>query len=92
MVTAAGALSTALGRAVRPVDVPRALHSLVADTAVAAGAPGSLRELGLREADIPRAAGLAVARPYPNPRPVDGAAVRALLERAYRGVPPSTED
>ena len=35
------------------------------------GAPRSLRELGLAEADLDRAADLAVENPYWNPRPVE---------------------
>jgi len=41
------------------------------------GAPRSLRELGMTEADIARVANLAVAAPYANPRP------------AWPGAPPS---
>ena len=68
--------------------VPRALHALLADVAAAAGAPTSLRELGLGESDLDRAADLAVARAYPNPRAVERDAVRALLARALDGAPP----
>jgi maleylacetate reductase len=90
MAVAAGALATA-GRGRRGHgDVPGALHALVADVMTAAGAPASLRELGLREPDVARAAELAAARPYPNPRPVRADAVRALLARAYEGLPPAS--
>jgi alcohol dehydrogenase class IV len=85
---AAPAAMQAAGRALGAVDVPLALHALLLDVAHGAGTPTSLAELGLREADLARAAEIACARPYPNPRPphVDG--VRALLARAHAGVPP----
>jgi maleylacetate reductase len=53
------------------------------------GAPLSLRELGLAEDDIDRAAALAVEAPYWNPRPVERDAVRALLSAAWEGAPPA---
>jgi maleylacetate reductase len=52
------------------------------------GAPRSLRELGLAEGDIDRAAALAVEAPYWNPRPVERDAVRALLAAAWEGARP----
>ena len=42
----------------------------------------------MREADLDRAAELAVQTPYPNPRALDRAAVRELLQRAWEGVRP----
>lgn len=53
------------------------------------GAPGSLRELGLAEADLDRAADLAVESPYWNPRPLDRDAVRSLLAAAWAGEAPA---
>jgi maleylacetate reductase len=53
------------------------------------GAPMSLAELGMPEAGIDRATELAMANPYWNPRPLDKAAVHALLERAWSGAPVS---
>jgi maleylacetate reductase len=95
MAVVAGTLADAgVDGGERPRDadalrVPRALHALLADVAAAAGAPTTLRELGLRDADLDRAASLAAARPYPNPRPVHADAVRALLARALDGAPPA---
>lgn len=51
-------------------------------------APRSLRELGLAESDLDRAADLAVERPYPNPRPVERDGIRSLLQRAWEGARP----
>jgi len=53
------------------------------------GAPTSLRELGMAEAQLDRAADLAIANPYWNPRPVERQAVRELLQRAFDGVVPT---
>jgi maleylacetate reductase len=47
--------------------------------------PRSLRELGMPEREIDRAADLAVANPYPNPRPVERDAIRAMIARAWAG-------
>jgi alcohol dehydrogenase class IV len=55
------------------------------DLARKLGAPLSLRELGMPEAGIDRAAELATQTPYPNPRPVERAAIRELLQNAYAG-------
>jgi len=53
-----------------------------------AGAPLALRELGLAEQDIDRAADLAVANPYWNPRPVMREGIRHLLQTAWNGQQP----
>ena len=52
------------------------------------GAPRSLAQLGMQEADISRIVGLAVANPYANPRPVTEEGVTVLLEAAWSGRPP----
>ena len=51
------------------------------------GGPTSLREIGFAEADIGRAADLAVARAYPNPREVTRAGDPELLHQALHGDP-----
>ena len=51
-------------------------------------APSSLRELGMPEAGIEQGAALAVANSYPNPRPVEQAAIAAMLRRAWAGESP----
>lgn len=59
------------------------------------GAPTALRDIGMREQDLERAADLAVANPYWNPRPVGPEArhaLRALLQRAHAGQAPSAID
>jgi maleylacetate reductase len=57
--------------------------------AKAAGAPMALRDLGLQEADLDRAAELATANPYWNPRPVTRDAIRQLLQAAWSGQHPA---
>ena len=52
------------------------------------GAPTALKDIGMQATDLDRAADLAVANAYPNPRPLERAAIRALLQRAYDGAPP----
>jgi maleylacetate reductase len=61
----------------------------LAGLATRIGAPRALSELGMAEADLDRAADLAVEAPYANPRPVERAAVRRLLAAAWAGEPPA---
>lgn len=58
------------------------------DFALSLGAPHALKDLGLSESDLDRAADLAVRNPYWNPRPVEPTAIRALLQRAWEGARP----
>jgi maleylacetate reductase len=52
------------------------------------GLPTSLAALGLQDAQLEHAVSLATRVPYPNPRPVDAAGIRALLTSALEGRPP----
>ncbi|EZP83952.1 Maleylacetate reductase [Novosphingobium resinovorum] len=52
------------------------------------GAEMSLAKLGMPRDGIETAARLAVANPYPNPRPITEEGITALLERALDGLPP----
>jgi alcohol dehydrogenase class IV len=70
--------------------VPSAATGLY-DLGRAAGTPSSLKELGVRAADLDAAADLASRDPYPNPRPLERAAIRALLQAAFDGRRPSNE-
>ena len=49
------------------------------------GLPMRLADIGMKEADIERAAKFAVAAPYPNPRKVEYDPVLELLRNAYEG-------
>ncbi len=55
----------------------------------ALGLTRTLADLGLREADLDRAAELVAQGAFPNPRTVTRAGVRALLAAAYVGEPPA---
>jgi maleylacetate reductase len=48
-----------------------------------------LADLGLREADLDRAADIAVRNAYSNPRPFDRSDIRTLLQAAYEGRRPT---
>lgn len=70
--------------------VARALGSTSAagglfDLAKALGAPLTLKELGMPEEGLDKAADIAVANPYPNPRSLERGAIRQLLDDAYFG-------
>lgn len=82
--SAAPAAMERIARALGSDDAPRGLY----DLAVAVEGPISLREIGMREEDLDRAATIAVEKPYPNPRPVTREGVRTLLEDAFWGRPP----
>ena len=60
------------------------------DLAREAGAPMALRDIGMPESGLDRAADLAVANPYWNPRPFSRADIRALLDAAWHGRRPGT--
>jgi maleylacetate reductase len=72
-------------RALGVTDTPRGLF----DLARSLGAPTSLQALGMREADLDRAADIAVSNPYWNPRPIERGAIRALLDDAFFGRRPA---
>ena len=50
--------------------------------------PMKLADIGMKEADLERAARIAAEAPYPNPRKVEYAPVLALLRNAYEGARP----
>lgn len=78
---AAPVARAALVRALGTDDPAGALFALGART----GIPGNLAALGLAADALPRAAALATAKPYANPRPASTTEVLAVLEAAYRG-------
>ncbi|WP_374327074.1 maleylacetate reductase [Paracoccus pantotrophus] len=65
-------------------DPGRALHRFARES----GAPLALRDLGLKETDLDRAAEIATRNPYWNPRPVERDALRRLLAAAWAGEAP----
>jgi len=54
----------------------------------ASGAQLALRDIGMLEPSLDRAAKLASSNPYPNPRPIEQDAIRALLQDAFEGCVP----
>jgi alcohol dehydrogenase class IV len=53
------------------------------------GVPMRLADIGMKEADLERAARIAVEAPYPNPRKVEYEPVLGLLRDAYEGRRPA---
>jgi maleylacetate reductase len=70
-----------VARALGAQDAPTGLY----DLEVKLGMKMRLSQIGMSEADLARAARIAVESPYPNPRPVDYAGVLALLRDAFEG-------
>lgn len=70
-----------VARALGASDAPTGLYDLELRLKLET----KLSALGMREADLERAAKIALERPYPNPRPVEYAGVLALLRAAYEG-------
>ena len=78
------AVPDAMARVARALGRPTAaggLYDLVAELDI----PTSLAAIGMPEGGLDRAAALATANPYWNPRSVDVAGVRALLGDAWSG-------
>jgi maleylacetate reductase len=74
--------------------IARALGSATAagglyDLAKKLGAPLTLKELGMPEGGLEKAADIAAANPYPNPIPIERDAIRTLLSNAYSGQRPA---
>ncbi len=83
----APAAPEAMARVARALGAGQAAQGLY-NLACRLGAPRSLRDLGMAQGGIERAADLAVERPYWNPRPIERGAIRNLIARAWAGLPP----
>ncbi|MCW2241191.1 maleylacetate reductase [Azospirillum canadense] len=81
----AAAAPDAMERIARALGSDDAARGL-ADLSRRLGVPQSLRDLGMPQEGIARAADLALRTPYWNPRPLDPAAIRDLIARAWAGV------
>jgi maleylacetate reductase len=71
---------------------PQAMQRIaqaVFDLARDNGAPVALRDIGMKGADLDRACDIALQNQYPNPRPLERAAIRQLLQDAFEGKRPS---
>ena len=82
---AAPAAMKRVARAIGAPDAARGIYDLMKRLA----APLALKDIGMKEADLDRAAELASQSPYANPRAVNRAGLRRLLEDAYQGRAPS---
>jgi maleylacetate reductase len=87
----AAAAPLAMTRIARALGTRSASEGLY-ELARTQGAPYALRDIGMQEADLDRAAELAVANPYWNPRPIERSAIRVLLQHAYEGCQPEMGD
>ncbi|MER5509789.1 maleylacetate reductase [Streptomyces sp. NPDC002766] len=76
--------AAAVARALDAHDAPRALRSL----AEGLGAPRTLAELGLDEADLAVAAAQTAGQAYANPRTITTQDALAVLRAAYEGAEP----
>jgi alcohol dehydrogenase class IV len=74
-----------IGRAVGAADAAQGLYEL----ARRLNAKLALRDIGMPEAGIDKAADLAVTNAYWNPRPLERDAIRDLIARAWAGESPS---
>lgn len=55
------------------------------------GVERALKTYGMKEEDVDKAADLAVAKPYPNPRKVERTEIREVIRRAWAGEPASAK-
>ena len=78
------AARAAMRAAERALDVPQAAQGIY-DLMKDLGAPLALKDIGMPETGLDRAAELATQQPYFNPRPVERAGIRALLDAAFHG-------
>jgi maleylacetate reductase len=74
-----------IAHALGAVSAPQGLY----DLAVKLKAPLTLKELGMPETGLDNVADIAAANPYPNPQPLERAAIRKLLDDAYHGRRPA---
>jgi maleylacetate reductase len=84
----ASAAPAALDRVARALGAHEAAGALF-DLAAMNGAPTSLRQIGMSESALDKAADAALQSAYWNPRPIERDPIRILLEDAYHGRRPS---
>jgi maleylacetate reductase len=80
----ASAVPEAMRRVARALEAPDAAQGLY-DLARSLGAPVALEAIGMPAGELDRAAELATTSPYWNPRPIERAAIRELLDDAWYG-------
>jgi maleylacetate reductase len=78
----------AMARIARTLGTADAAQGLF-DLSRSLGAPTSLAAIGMPADGLDRAADLAAQNQYPNPRPLERAGLRQLLQRAFDGATPA---
>ena len=73
-----------IAQALGGTSAARSVFDLARDN----GAPVALKDIGMRAADLDRACDIAAQNQYPNPRPLERAALRQLLQNAFDGMRP----
>jgi maleylacetate reductase len=71
-------------RALAGVSAAQAVYDLAKHN----GAPVALKDIGMKAEDLDKACDIAMTNQYPNPRPLERGAIRALLQDAFEGVRP----
>ncbi|MDO9115496.1 MAG: maleylacetate reductase [Polaromonas sp.] len=66
----------------------RSAAQAVFDLAQNNGAPVALKDIGMKASDLDQACDIAMQNQYPNPRPLERAAIRQLLQQAFDGQRP----
>jgi maleylacetate reductase len=73
-----------IAQALNGASAPQAVF----DLAKVNGAPLALKDIGMNASELDKACAIALENQYPNPRPLEKAAIRQLLQDAYEGVRP----
>jgi len=73
-----------IAKALGGSSAAQAVYDLARDN----GAPVALRDIGMKESDLDLACEHALKNQYPNPRPLERAAIRSLLQDAWEGARP----
>ena len=84
----AGAAPQAMQQIARAMNTSNAAQGLF-DLTAKLNLPTSLQALGMAQADVTRAAELALANPYWNPRAIERAGIQQLLDDAFHGRRPA---
>ncbi len=81
---AAPAAMARIAAALGAADAAQGIYDLIGTL----GAPRALKDIGMPGDGLDHAADLATKNPYYNPRPIERAGIRELLENAYNGTRP----
>lgn len=75
---------TTIADALQSQNAAQAVYDLAKNN----GAPVALKDIGMKEADLDKAAGIAMQNQYDNPRPLERVALRQLFQDAFEGTRP----